>query len=146
SDTASVLLNDGTWPPLPPAPPTVRIRDATVTEGNTGAGAAYFSVILSAASTETIAVSYATGDGSASTGSDYQAASGTLTFAPGQTQKTITVPVIGDRVGEPNEGFFVNLSSATNAIIVNGQGVGTIVDDEPRINFNDVTVIEGNSG
>ena len=68
---------------------------------------------------------------------------GTLTFAPGETSKTITVQVNGDRLAEPNETFFVNLSSPTNATIADGQGVGTIVDDEPRISISDVTKTEG---
>jgi hypothetical protein len=53
------------------------------------------------------------------------------------------VPVIGDRLPEPNETFVVNLSSATNATIADGQAVATIVDDEPRISINDVTKAEG---
>src|SRR5262249_45180372 len=73
-------------------------------------------------------------------------ASGTLTFAPGETTKTIAVLVNGDRVGEPNEAFFVNLGGATGAVVSDGQGGGTIVDDEPRISINDVAAKEGNSG
>jgi hypothetical protein len=138
SGDVSVLLNDGgkatVW---------LLINDVTVTEGNTGTVAATFTVTLSAASTETITVAYAAGNGTATAGSDYQAASGTLTFAPGETSKTITVLVNGDRVGEPNETFFVNLSGATNATIANGPGVGTILDDEPRISIGDVTRYEG---
>ena len=53
------------------------------------------------------------------------------------------MPVNGDRLAEPNETFFVNLSSPTNATIADGQGVGTIVDDEPRISISDVTKKEG---
>jgi hypothetical protein len=140
SNTVSVLLNDGTWTP----PPRLRIADApAVTEGNTGTHTATFTVILSAASTESVTVAYATGNGSATAGSDYQAASGTLTFAPGETTRTITVPVIGDRLGEPNETFVVNLSSPTNATIADGQGVGTVVDDEPRISVGDMAKAEG---
>ena len=135
-----MLLNDGDWAPLPPS---LRIGDVTVTEGNTGTVAATFTVTLSAASTETITVAYATANGTATAGSDYQAASGTLTFAPGETSKTITVLVNGDRLAEPNETFVVNLSSPTNATIADGQGVGTIVDDEPRISISDVTKKEG---
>ena len=89
---------------------------------------------------------YATANGTATAGSDYRAAAGTLTFAPGQTSKTITVLVNGDRLGEPNETYFVNLSSPGNATIADGQGAGTIVDDEPRISISDVTRVEGNSG
>ena len=145
SYSVSVLLNDGIWVGSPPPPPpSVTIGDRTITEGNTGTVSATFSVTLSAASTETITVAYATGDGTASAGSDYQAASGTLTFAPGETSKTITVAVNGDRLAEPNETFVVNLSSPTNANIADGQGVGTILDDEPRISISDVTKKEGN--
>ena len=54
--------------------------------------------------------------------------------------------VNGDRLAEPNETFFVNLSSPTNATIADGQGVGTIVDDEPRISISDVTKAEGKKG
>jgi hypothetical protein len=146
SNTVSVLLNNGIWtppPPPPPPPPTIRIHDATVTEGNTGTVEATFSVTLSAPSTETITVAYATGHGTATAGSDYEAANGTLTFAPGETSKTITIMVNGDRLPEPNETVFVNLSGATNATIADGQGVGTILDDEPRISISDVTKAEG---
>ena len=146
SNTVSLLLNNGTWPPLPPPPPALRIGDRTVTEGNTGTAAATFTVTLSAASTQTVTVAYATGNGTATAGSDFQAASGTLTFAPGDTSKTITVWVTGDRLPEPTETFVVNLSSPTNATIADGQGVGAILDNEPRISISDVTKSEGKTG
>jgi Calx-beta domain-containing protein/VCBS repeat protein len=136
----SVFLNDGDWS-VPP--PSIAIHDSTVTEGNAGTVAATFTVTLSAASTEAITVIYATGNGTATAGSDYQAASGMLTFAPGETSKTITVLVNGDRLAESNETFNVNLSGATNAVIGDGQGMGSIVDDEPRISISDVTRYEG---
>ncbi len=147
SQTVSVLLNDGDWttpqPPPPPPPPSITIEDRTLTEGNTGLQQASFIATLSAASTAMVTVAYATGDGYANAGSDYQAASGTLTFAPGETSKTVTVLVNGDRLSEPNETFVVNLSSPTNATLADGQGVGTIVDDEPRISISDVSKKEG---
>jgi hypothetical protein len=121
----------------------LRINDVTVTEGNTGIASATFTVTLSAASSQTVTVVYATGDGTATAGSDYQAAGGTLTFAPGETTKTFGVLVNGDRLAEPNETFVVNLSSPTNATITDSQGVGTIVDNEPRISISDVTRSEG---
>jgi hypothetical protein len=143
SGVVTVLLNDGTWSPPPPPPPALRIGDATVREGNTGAVATTFTVSLSAASTQTVTVAYATANGTATAGSDYRAASGTLAFAPGETSRTVTVLVNGDRLGEPNETFFVNLSGATNATIADGQGTGTILDDEPRISISDATKSEG---
>jgi Calx-beta domain len=129
--------------------PTIVIsRLVGLWEGNVGAAAAVFTVRLSAASTETVSVHYATADGSATAAdNDYQTQSGTLTFAPVETSKTITVLVNGDRLGEPVvEHFFVNLSAATNAVIADGQGQGSILDDEPRIGISDVTRTEGNTG
>jgi hypothetical protein len=138
--------NDGIWMPQPPPPPTITISDVTVTEGNTGTREASFTVILSAASGHPVSIAYATADSSAAAGSDYQAASGTLTIPAGQTTGAITVLVNGDRLGEPNETFVVNLSSPTNATIADGQVVGTIVDDEPRISISDVSKKEGKKG
>ena len=149
SNTVSVLLNNGTWtppPPPPPPPPRLRIGDVTVTEGNTGTASATFTVTLAAASTQTITVAYATGNGTATADNDYQSASGTLTFAPGETTKTISILVNGDRLAEPSEKFVVNLSGATNATIADGQGTGTIVDDEPRISISGVNKAEGKKG
>lgn len=136
----SVLINDRTWPALPPA---ISVGDATVTEGNTGTRTATFVVTLSDPSAQPVTVQYATANGTATAGGDYQARSGTLTFAPGETSKTITVPVLGDRLAEPDEAFVVNLSGATGATIADGQAVGTITDDEPRISISDATKAEG---
>jgi hypothetical protein len=144
SNTVSVLLNNGTWPPPPPPPPSLKIGDATVPEGNTGTALAIFTVTLSAPSAQPVTVPYATANGTATAGSDYQARSGTLTIPAGQTSGTITVPVIGDRLGEPDETFVVTLSGATNATIADGQAVATITDDEPRISIDDVSQKEGN--
>jgi hypothetical protein len=62
--------------------------------------------------------------------SDYQWKTGSLTFAPGETTKTITVAVTGDKLKESNETFFVNLSGAVGGEILDGQGVGTILNDD----------------
>lgn len=149
STTVSVLINDGTWtPPLPPPPPppALRIGDRTVAEGNTGTASATFTVTLSAAYSQPITVAYYTANGSATAGSDYQAASGTLTIPAGQTTGTITILVSGDRLAEANETFAVNLNSPTNATIADGQSVGTIVDDEPHISIGDFAKAEGKKG
>jgi probable HAF family extracellular repeat protein len=126
--------------------PDVTINNVSVIEGNVGTTNAVFTVSLSTPSTTPVTVKYATADGTATAGSDYLATSGTLTFAPGETSKTITVKVIGDRIFESNETFTVNLSGASNANIAVGQGVGTILDDEPRISINSVSRYEGRSG
>jgi hypothetical protein len=139
--TVSVLMNDQSWPE-PPAP-FVNVNDVTVTEGNTGSVNATFTVSLSVASNHDVTVHYATSDGSAA-GSDYSAASGDLTIPAGQTSATFSIAVTGDRNPEDTENFFINLSAPTNAFIGDGQGTGTILDNEPRISISDVSKNEGN--
>jgi hypothetical protein len=143
-NNVSVLINDQIWPP--PDAPSVTINDVTVSEGNTGAAIATFTVSLSAAYSQPITVHFVTGDATATAGSDYTAASGNVTFAPGQTSRPIAIAVIGDRLPEANETFFVSLSNPVNATINVGQAIGTLVDDEPRVAVKDVTVSEGNTG
>jgi hypothetical protein len=75
-------------------------------------------------------VDYATADGTATAGSDYVAASGQLSFAPGETSQPVTVVVNGDGVEESDETFFVDLSNAVNATIGDSLGTGTIIDDD----------------
>ncbi len=131
----------------PVAGPTITISDARVAEGNTGTRNANFTVTLSEASAVPVAVAYATANGTAVAGSDYQATSGTLTFAPGETSKTVTVPVTGDRIGESEESFYLNLSNPTSGQFIRSQGIGFILNDEPAISISDVgSVTEGNSG
>ena len=127
---------------------TLSINDVMVTEGNAGSVNATFTVALSSAHTQTVTVNYAVGGGTATAGQDFTAVSGTLTFAPGVVSQPISVPVLGDLLDEPSETFFVNLSGATQATIADGQGLGTITDDDaaPTLSINDVTVTEGNAG
>ncbi|MBD0372726.1 MAG: tandem-95 repeat protein [Pyrinomonadaceae bacterium] len=117
--------------------PSITVEDVSVAEGGAGAGVnAVLTVKLSAASSVTVKVDYATSDGTARAGNDYAATSGTLTFAPGETEKTVTVLVQGDTQNEPSETFFVNLSNAQNATISDSQAVAEIVnDDSPTIQF-----------
>lgn len=112
--------------------PTVSIGDATVSEGNSGTKTATFTLTLSAASALSASVSAATADSSATAGSDYFALSGqVVTFNPGETSKTVSVTISGDTTFESDETFFVNLSGATNVTISDGQGQGTITNDDP---------------
>jgi hypothetical protein len=145
-DTVLLLRNDGIWPELPPLLPSLSISDATVIEGNTGTRLATFTVTLSPASNQPVTVSYTTANGTATSGSDYLATAGTLTFAPGQTSKIISVSAVGDRLGEVNETFGVVLSNADGAVIADATAVGTIADDEPRIRISDASSKEGKSG
>ena len=111
--------------------PSLSINDASVTEGNSGSRGLVFTLSLSAPSGLPVSVSYATANGTALAGSDYTAASGTLTFAPGVTTQTVSVAVLGDLRFEADETFAVNLSGAQNATIADNQGLGTIVNDDP---------------
>ncbi|MEQ8995976.1 MAG: glycoside hydrolase family 9 protein [Coleofasciculus sp. B1-GNL1-01] len=113
-----------------PVLPQFSINDVSVTEGDSGSKNATFTVSLSAASTESISVDYGTSNDTATAGSDYTAESGTLTFAAGETSKTISVAVTGDTTVESDETFNVNLSNASNATIGDGQGVGTILNND----------------
>lgn len=110
--------------------PSLSIDDVTVTEGNSGTTNAVFTVSLSEAAGRQVTVDYTTADGTATAGSDYQSTSGTLTFDAGETSKTVTVVVLGDTATESNETFYVNLTNPANATIADGQGVGTIRDDD----------------
>ena len=128
------------------AGPSIAISDVSVAEGNAGARNATIVVSLSAPAARTVSVSYATANGTAAAGSDYDTASGKLTFAPGQTSQSIVIPVRGDRVAEADESFVVNLRSAKGAAIAKGRGYVSIQDDEPRVSIVGVTCVEGNAG
>ena len=112
--------------------PTLSIDSLTVTEGDSGATDLTFTVTLSAASDREVTVDYAEGTGgTAAAGSDYTAlTASSLTFAAGDTSKTITVSVTGDTMDEPDETVTVELSNAANATIGTGTGTGTIADND----------------
>lgn len=110
--------------------PDLSIEDASVNEGNSGTTALTFIVSLSGASSDTVSVDYITADRTAAAPSDYQSSIGTVSFAPGETSKSITVLVNGDTEIEADETFAVNLSNAVNADIANGTGIGLIINDD----------------
>jgi hypothetical protein len=131
--------------------PKITINDASVTEGNSGTKTMTFTVKLSKPWSVNVKVNYATQAQTATAGSDYLSKSGTLTFTPGQTSKTVTITINGDTTVEPDETFLVKLSSPVNGVIIDGTGVGTIRNDDPSsssvlISVNDGGVTEGNSG
>lgn len=137
----TILNDDG-------AAPKLNISSATVTEGNSGSTNATLTVTLSAAATQTVTVSYATSKVTAIGGADYQNTAGTLSFAPGITSQTLSIPVFGDALDEDNETFEVKLSGPQNADIQNGTGTVTITDDDalPSLTITGTSVSEGNSG
>jgi large repetitive protein len=127
------------------APPTISIGDITVAEPLSGSATATFVVSLSAASGQPTSVNYATADGSASAGSDYQAQSGLVTFSPGEVTQQIVVPINSDQLVESNETFFINLSNAVNATFGDSQASGTITSTAgvPTVSISDKTATEG---
>jgi chitinase len=127
--------------------PAVMIVDAKVSEGNTGSKTLSFNVLLSAAAgASPITVNFATLAGSATAGSDFTAASGTLTFTSGQSSKYVTVTILGDALAEPDETFLVTLSGESGAEILDGEALGTITNDDTGLRISDATVAEGNQG
>jgi CSLREA domain-containing protein len=129
--------------------PTVSVNDVRVTEGNTTAVNANFTLTLSHASGRPVTVQYSTANGTATAPADYSAlAPAAITFNPGEVTKTVTVPTQGDVLDEADETLFLNLSTPTNATIGDGQGVATIVDNDatPILSINNVSAAEGNSG
>ncbi|MCY4638626.1 MAG: cadherin-like beta sandwich domain-containing protein [Acidobacteria bacterium] len=96
-------------------PVRIRIEGGTAREGR-DAGVD-FAVTLNRASSETVSVDYATADDSAKAGEDYEAVSGTLRFAAGETEKTLHVPVLDDDIDEGNEKFKMRLSNESGAYL-----------------------------
>ncbi len=94
-----------------------------------------FNVQLSGSTAQTVMVSFATRDGTATAKSDYTTTSGTLIFAPGEVTKTITVPIKNDGKAENDEMFYVILSDAANAIIERN-GTGIIYNDDGKLYFS----------
>lgn len=110
--------------------PALSVTGGTQAEGNSGVQPMSFTVTLAKASPLKVSVAYATTDGTATAGSDYSTASGTLVFAPGQKTKTVTVPIVGDTVFEPDEAFTLTLSSPVNATTATATATGTITNDD----------------
>jgi hypothetical protein len=130
---------------------SVSINDVTISEGNSGAKVATFTVTRSGG-TAAFAINFTTSDGGATTSdNDYVANAGTLNFGAGVNTQSISVTINGDTKFESDEAFFVNLSGATNgATISDNLGIGTITNDDAApagsISINDMTISEGSSG
>ncbi len=135
-----------------PTAPDISVADLSISEGNSGTKVALYTVSLSKAALSAVSVNYATTNGTATGGSDYVATNGTLTFAAGETSKTVSVTINGDTSVEDNETFFLNLSNAIGGNIVKNQAIGTITNDDivavplPQFSISDLSITEGNSG
>jgi hypothetical protein len=113
--------------------PRISISDVSKKEGKKGQTTLFvFTVTLSAAYDQPVTMSFRTVNGTATTGdNDYTAKTGTLTFAPGETTKTITIEVKGDSKMEADETFHLDLSGlSSNALFTKNRGLGTILNDD----------------
>ncbi|MEY4339826.1 MAG: hypothetical protein RLZ14_1676, partial [Actinomycetota bacterium] len=127
ASAAGTILDDETMP-------SIVINDIAVTEGNVGTTSATFTVTLSKAPlfTTTVWADLIPSNVAPAVAipSDVTMARTLVTFAPGQTTATVTAKVVGDRVKELNEKYFVRLSGAVKASIADGIGLGTILNDD----------------
>ncbi|MCF3586290.1 FG-GAP-like repeat-containing protein [Planktothrix agardhii 1803] len=130
-----------------PTSAQISIKDTQIIEGDNGKKQAKFTVSLNTPSTQTVTVNYATTNGTAKLGEDYQRTNGKLTFKPGETSKTINVPVFGDTKLEGNETFKLLLSKPKNAQLGKKQAIGSITNDDlTKISIKDTQIIEGDDG
>ena len=111
--------------------PMLRVADAEAAEGDDPD--MVFRVTLGSPSPGTVTVDYATADGTATAGEDYTAASGTLTFAPGETEKTVRVAIIDDALPDNGETFTLVLSNPSGVALSDAQATGTILNTEPSV-------------
>lgn len=124
------------------------LEDITVNEGNSGTTDAAFTVMLSSTSLYPVTVHYETADGTAGPW-DYSPVSGDLTIPAGSTERTVTVQVVGDTVGESDEDFFLNISDPSRGSIGDAQGMCTILSEEPlcgSITITPTTLPGGTTG
>ena len=125
----------------------ISIKDTQIIEGDNGKKQAKFTVSLNTKVNQKVEVSYATTNGTAKAGEDYQRTNGKLTFKPGETSKTINVPVFGDTKLEANETFKLLLSQPQNAKLGKKQAIGTISNDDlAKLSIKDTQIIEGDDG
>ena len=125
--------------------PSLSVNNPLVTEPDSRTRNALFTVTLSAPAAGSVTVDYATADDSATAPADYEATSGTLTFAAGETSKQVSVPVKGDLLDEPHETFVLTLSNLSGATLADARGIGTILDNDPPVSLSveDVSAAEG---
>ena len=128
--------------------PTLAIADATALEGDSAEGTlAQLVVRLSAPSGQTVSVTYRAQNDTAAAPGDYEPVTGTLTFEPGETLKTVQVRVRGDTTDEPDETLNVFLSAPQHATFADSRGVLRIQDDDPEpvVSVDDLAVTEGHA-
>ena len=135
--TGTILVDDVAPPPM--TTPTLSVGDVRQREGNSSTTVFNFTVRLSVSFTGTVTVNYATADDTATIADkDYQSTSGKLSFAPGETVKTVTVLVSGDTKVEPDEVFFLVLTNPVGANLGKGTAQGVILNDDSQVDEADL--------
>ena len=131
-----------------PPRPGLSVNDVTITEGDTGTKDAVFTITLTNGPQTPVTATAIVFSGTAGVPEDIQAISQPLTFNPGETTKTVTVPVVGDLIYEGSETFTLELRDVVGSSVADGVGVGTIVENDPipSLSVNDITIVEGDSG
>jgi Ca2+-binding RTX toxin-like protein len=109
--------------------PAISISNQSSNEGVSGNEQLIFQVSLSRPDSDPVSVNFASANDTAIAGLDYVATSGRLTFSPGETKKTINIPLINDFQFESNESVILNLSNSLNGDILNARVIGTIIDN-----------------
>jgi Calx-beta domain/PKD domain/IPT/TIG domain len=128
--------------------PTLTVNDVSMAEGDSGTANMTFTATLSSPLTQSRSLYYYTQDQSATAGTDYTAASNSIYFAPGETTKTFTVPIIGDTAVETNETFRVNLQLCCGEfpVLTRDHAIGTILNDDIGIGPPELTIARGDTG
>ncbi len=139
-DTTTVTITDNDRKSM------LSVGDAEANEGSAGASSTMtFKVTLAPASARPVNVGWFTENGTGTAGSDYTAAGGSLAFAPFETEKEVSITVLGDDVNEENETVIVKLVvPAEGALIADPQGQGTIIDKNapPSLSISDTVASE----
>ncbi len=145
-DDRGIVSSADVWVYVLPQPTVSTKTLVNVTEGNSGAVTGTATITLSNESTHPITVNYTTVDDTATAGSDYVAASGSVTIPPDALQATVPLQINGDTLAEPNEQFIFRISSPTNATLgdITDEIVKILDDDPPVVSAQDLTVAEGN--
>jgi sugar lactone lactonase YvrE len=135
-NVGTINLSDNDLRPFVSMSPTI-----SITEGDSGTKNLALNVTLSTPSIQVVTVNYATSNGTAAAGTDYVAASGTVTIPAGSTSATVNIPINGDTTVEPNETFTFGLSNQTNAAFIsNAVATVTIVNDDATVEFNNAAL------
>ncbi|MFP6895516.1 MAG: Calx-beta domain-containing protein [Roseibacillus sp.] len=126
--------------------PVLVISEPSVIEGDSGVRSLLFTITLSEApqAGELVSADFATSPGTATSGVDFIATTGTLIFSAGEISKAVSVAVRGDTVEEDNETLLLSLSGVSGAAVANATASGTIIDDDLIIKagVGDATVFE----